>query len=381
MKKRLQALLCAVVVLFGVLLPAAAADDPLLLALNETMPHLTEDTIPIEVGGVVYVPISIFNPRVTNADLGVYAGEDKSGGTATLYSKDGTLVFDVAAGTAYDYSGETYNYRALSRNGRTYVPVRALYSYFGLSYSYLSTDYGPLVRIKNGEEALDDRRFVQSASSTIQSRLNEYWQNQAASETPTPSPGATAQVTPTPPPEGHNGVRVYLGIQVISGTRLEEILDALDRRSVYAVFFFSPQELEEYGDMIRRIAATGHQVGLVASWVTAEECQRQLDAGNRVLAQLARLNTRMVLLDGAEALRGDLGELGWLCWQSNVDGRSNGRSASRLTSAVMQGVGNKSASARVWMDDEGNSSAALPQILRRLQEEGYEIRMPVETEF
>lgn len=381
MKKKLLALLCAAAVLLGVLLPAAAADDPLLLALNETMPHLTGDTIPIEVGGVVYVPLSILNPRLTNVDLGVYSGEDKSGGTATLYSKEGTLVFDLNAGTAYDYSGESYNYRALSRNGRTYVPVRALYSYFGLSYSYLTTDYGPLIRIKNGEEALDDRMFVQSASFTIQGRLNEYWQNQAGSESPTPTVGPTDPATPTPPPDGHNGVRVYLGIQVASGLRLEEILTALERQSVYAVFFFQPQDLKKYDDLIRRMAATGHRVGLVASGATAEECRRQLEDGNQTLGQLVRLNTRMVLLDGAQELRRDLGEQGWLCWSSNVDGRANGRSASGLTSGVMQGVESKRASARIWLDDRGTSPTALPQILRQLQEDGYEIRLPVETEF
>lgn len=39
--------------------------------------------------------------------------------------------------------------RAITRNGRIYLPLNIVVDFFGLRSSYLHTDYGYLVRIKN----------------------------------------------------------------------------------------------------------------------------------------------------------------------------------------------------------------------------------------
>ena len=175
------------------------------------------------------------------------------------------------------------------------------------------------------------------------------------------------------------GEEDHLRVQcVLSGLRLEEMLDSLDAHGIRALFFFPPDAMAGHDDTIRRMIGSGHQVGFLVSGAPADALA-QLDRGNGLLEHIARQRTCTVLADGDDALRGALEEAGWLCWTWNVDGRTGGRSASSLTGVISDRVGAKLYFARVLMDDTGTAPTALPAILRGLRDVGYDLRLAVET--
>lgn len=362
-------------------LPAAAAeDDVCFLSLNDTLAPLSADLMPIRVSGVVYVPCAVFDKRMTGVDLGVYYGQDKTLGTVTLYSRESTLVFDLNGSYAYDSAGHYYAYRTITRNGRTYLPILRVCLFFGMEYSSLATDYGPLYRLKVTDQYwLTDAVFVSSAATLMNNRLNEYRQGQVQSPSPGLSPGPAA--TTTQPSSGaHGDVRVYLAIRVESGAYLEEMLDALSAQSVPALFFFKVSQLREYDNLIRRIIGTGGQIGLVAEGDTAEEMAAEIEEGNRLLERIALERTYTVFVSG-DNLRTALEQMGYLCWFENVDGRSYGRGAARLADDIMNQVNAKRSFARILMTDEGSSPVALRSVLQTLRQEEYDTRLAVETTF
>lgn len=388
MKKRIAAAFCAAVLSLGLLISgAAAADDLYFLSLNDTLPPLTADLMPIKANNMLYIPSTVFDKRLTGINLGVFYGQDKAMGTATLYSKEKTLIFDINAGYAYDSpGGNIYPYRAIIRNGRTYLPAFSVCQFFELGYSSLSTDYGPLIRIKSNPKIeqvwLTDAVFISSAATLMSIRLNEYLQSQAASvsQNPSASPSVSVPVTGTPSGSDKSHVRVYLAIRVDSGDHIGELMDILSTQSVPVLLFFHPSDLADYDDLIRRAVGSGDQIGLLLKGETPEELEDQLAQGNRLLEHIIRQRTYIVLVDGTDSQRTEMSQRGYLCWLENVDGQTYGYSSSTLASNIMDGVDAKRSFARVLMDD-GIAPSALSKLTQRLRQERYDIRPALETEF
>ncbi|MPM85536.1 hypothetical protein SDC9_132617 [bioreactor metagenome] len=359
---------------------AAAAEDVYFLSLNDTLSPLTADLIPIRINNLIYVPSGMFDRVQTGVNLGVYFGQDKATSTATLYSREKTLIFDINGGYAYDSTRSVYYaYRAVIRNGRTYMPAFSICQFFGLEYSALSTDYGPLIRIKSGQVWLTDAVFVSSAATLMRDRLNEYLQSQAspgASSTPVPS----ASPTPSSSPSGgdKSDVTVYLAMTVDGEAGLEQVLDLLDAQWAPVLFFFRPDQLAEHDDLVRRILGSGHLIGLWPQGETLEELEGEINQGNRLLERIARQRTYTVLVRGSDSLRGQLSADGYACWLENVDGRINGRSGAALYSAVMGEISAKKALAKVLLDDS-ISPTTLSRLLRQLSADRYELAPAVET--
>jgi len=381
-KKRIVAAFCAALLTLGLLVfGAAAADDVYFLSLNDTLLPLTADLMPIRANNLVYIPSAVFDQRLTGIKLGVFYGQDKSMGTATLYSKEKTLIFDINAGYAYDSpQGKTYSYRAIIRNGRTYLPAFSVCQFFGMEYSNLGTDYGLLLRLKSEKVWLNDAIFISSAATLMSSRLNEYLQSQT-SESPSASPTGTAPITTAPSTGDKSDVRVYLALRKGDGQHMDELLDILFAQQVPALFFFRPSELADSDDLIRRIVGCGHQLGLLVEGETVEELEQQLAQGNALLEHIVRQRTYTVLVDGADSQRSQLSERGWLCWMENVDGKTYERSASKLVSDIVQDVDAKRSFARILMEEDSTSVASMLKLVRQLKTTQYDIRLAVETEF
>ncbi len=137
MKKRLGALLCALVMCLALLSPASALEEVCFTSLNNKLLPLASDTMPLWSGGVLYVPASLFDGSATNASYGVTLGvsltQSQSSGTITLYSLSGILVFDLNSGICVDQqTGELLSGRAITRNGRIYLPLNIVVDFFGL---------------------------------------------------------------------------------------------------------------------------------------------------------------------------------------------------------------------------------------------------------
>lgn len=400
MRRRLAALLCAALAL-AVLLPmsgpaeAAWDDNIIFMAANYTLMTLSDDTMPLMVGGTVYVPYTLFDSRVTGVKLGVYnGGQNKTTNTYTIYSATQNLTFDLRNGQVYDY----YPYgnvqkdfpRAFIRNDMVYLPAYKVCSYFGLQYSYLYTTYGyPLVRVKNENEGLTDAAFIDSASTAVLYNLNNYYRSLTAQASTAPIP-QTAPPVQSPAssepavenPESKAGVRVYLAFRCDTGQAGYTLLSSLREQSTPALFLFTAEQLSAQDGLVRQLVSEGHTVGLIVPGDSAEAAEAALGTGNALLAHIARTSTRIVLAEGAAAstlnqLRRD----GWLCWQGDLNGIPASRTSAQTAQKLLTALDGRTSEARITMDDSSGSVHVLDSLLVTLRQDHYDYRPTLETEF
>lgn len=389
MKKRILSWLCALALCLGLLavpLSVSAAGNPYFMAVNDTLLSLEDQYIPITVSGQYYVPYTVLDSGVTGVSLGVYPIYNAILNTLHIYNMDQVLIFDLAAGTCTDRSGNSLHARAVTRNGRIYVPARFTSEYFGLSYSSKVTTYGPLVRIRSASSVCDDSQFVGLAQMLMEDRLRDWRKAQTAEETTTVTPTPT----PTPPPTSDAGssetdksdVRTYLAFRADQTDGLEELLDQLEQEQVKALFFFPAAELAGYDDAVRRVLCGGHAVGFLVSGTSAEEISAQANEGNRLLTQIAHLNTYTILAPEAEtdAQQEELGAAGLLCWSTDVSALPDGRSASGQVNAVLESADLYRHAVYILSDTSAAGAALMGRLLPELVRDQYNLRLAVETE-
>ncbi len=384
-KRQILSGLCALAVLLVLALPGAArAETPTiyLMAENDKMLDLSLDAMPAWVGGVLYVPYLAFDRTVTGVNLGLSYGQERTESTYrfTLYSLRGTLVFDVNAGTCVDQlNGVSMDMRAVVRSGRVFLPLAGVCAFFGLDYTYTPTQYGTLIRITNGQEWLSTQDFVSNASDgAMRTRYNEYLrQLEAAQETTAPSASQPSQETGETETEG---LPVYLAVQCAGAGGLDSILDSLEGQGISALFLFRPEALAEYGGQLRRLAGTGHAIGLSVSGASLEEARAGLEEGCALLEQLVRLRPHTVYLENAAAGVADALEAeGWVCWTEHVDARSDGRSVSTQATALLQTLDGRRSTARVLLDDSADCASVLSRFLSRMGRGDYRFLLALET--
>lgn len=384
--------LCAVALLAGLLavIPSAAADEITVyqIALNDRLKPISSEFTPIVSGGSYYIPYTIFDKSVTEVNLGISYGQVKRDEvhTLTLYSMNNILVFDVLAGTCLNNKDESVDMKAIVKNGRVYVPLN-VYQYFsGLQCSFTPTLYGTLIRITNGAEVLNTRQFVDAATGQMRGQYNKYLESlniQPPVVTPTPSatPGVTPVQPDTPEDPNRQEVRVYLAFRCEGGGGLDDILTRLESSGVRALFFLRPEDVAQNADRVRRMIGGGHSVGLLVDGTDEAGLTESLRQGNDLLARVGRLRTHVVLADGAPAAAvQSLKAAGWTVWSGNVNGVAGGRSQTALSRAVLDGVAAKRSVAWVTMDDSAAAAGALGRILTQMRADGYNLRLPVETE-
>ena len=381
MKRKLTAAVCAALLLAAALvlsLSAAAAEDKVyFMAVNETVLDLSDDTMPRVVGGVLYVPYTLFDPNTAGAGLGVFSSYNRTTGKVVIYSRSTSLTFDLNAETS-TAQGVVYREKAIIRNSMVFVPVDTVCQYFGLSWSLLTVEYGYVVRVKSGAVVLDDRGFTEAAYFAVRARYNSYIQ----SKTP-PDPSADAPETvPDPPAEGTGGdmegARVWLAFRMEDGGGMDELLEHMERRGVYAVFFCRPDEMSDRDDDIRALTAAGHRIGLLLDADTLDGQREQAEQGRSLLAHIARVETALCLSEGlADADRVALSrELS--LWDTTLDATSAGRNQWQQSAAVTGAV-RRDRRYFVLMDDTDQSAQALRAILSELTGEGCEFRLADEV--
>ena len=119
-----------------------------------------------------------------------------------------------------------------------------------------------------------DQEFFAAATFAMASRFEDYLQKKEETETGTEIPDGTEI----------DGRRVYLCLK--AGEETAAMLDALDRHQSQAAFFCTPAFLENQGDLLRRMAATGQSIGILADGGDTERSvEEQLEAGNRALEE------------------------------------------------------------------------------------------------
>ena len=370
--------LAVLLVCLGLLIPPpAAAAEVCFTAVNDNVLPLTADTMPIWYKSLIYVPYTVFDSGSTGVDLGLSSTYDPSTATVSVYNLRQILAFDLNAGTCRDLATDTYyDVRAVMRNGRPYVPLNTVCTFFGLSRSSNSIRQGYLLRIKNEAVVLSDSKFIEAAENLLNMRLREY--NRSL------NPGSDTPSTPSTDPAVEepvtaSDVSVYLAFRCTDGDSLADLLDALDAKAAYAVFFLTPQVLEEHGDLVRRMLGEGHSVGLLALGDTADQTRRLLERGSELLAGTAHSRTTLAMVPDEQ--RAALSAQGWVCWQQSLS----------LSPTLSSGVNTFSANTLrrldrldrqtvyLTMDAAPGAVRVLPILLRQMKNNHYLIRIPMET--
>ncbi len=394
MKKGLKttiSLLCATALTLALLiLPSSASEDLFFLSINDTIAVQTSQTTPIQHGGWIYVPVSVFNSNVTGVNFGIYYGFTNNNETLVFYNLSGkTMTFNLQTGTAAVLSGEApVPGKVVRQNGVYYVPAYAICQYFGLKYSFYSTEYGPFLRIKDGNAMLSDALFLNSAASIMRSRVNGYHQNQVpngggnqggGTTIPIPSvpgsPGNSDSVespadpnVPVPPEIPDNTppaptFSLYLGVQASPKRNITPTLNALNSVGAAGVVFFPAGAVEECADQIRQAAGRGHKVGLIPEGDTSAQRLESVQNGSRRLASILRQETWFVL--GSDQA---LSDAGYLCWSPSLT-FSEVRDATRTYNSLVKAGAHKNDALRLLVHSQ-SSSGLLAGVLGQLKEDG-----------
>lgn len=373
MKKKLLSLVCAAALLLSLLaVPASAGNSLFFLSLNDTLVSQSAQTTPIQHSGWVYVPVTAFSNRVTGVNFGIYYGFSENGDSLLVYNLSGkTMTFDLVNGTATAENGEPpVPGNVVRQNGVYYVPAYAVCRYFGLTYSFYSTEYGPLLRIKDGNAILNDSLFISSASSMMRSQYNSYNQSQNNSGTNTPT---TPQPVTPEPVENAPKFSLYLGLRANGETDLTAALNALAGVQATAVVFFPADKLADCAGQLRQAAGRGHKVGLIPVGDTPQEKLESVQAGSRLVAQILRQEVWFVL--GSDQT---LSDAGYLCWSPGLTPGAGGTAAEIYESIVS--FGGRTTSGRVLLDCR-TAGSVLSGALSRLSQDGDTFLSPRETRY
>lgn len=378
---RCAAVFCALFLLLTVpSVPAAAAADIYFTSVNDKLLELTSDTMPEVVGGILYVPYTVFDGNTTGVNFGIFYSANKLQNTFVLYSRQKTLVFDLNANNSYDSAQNVYRFMAVTRNNKPYLPVSFVCDFFDLTYSYRATDLAPLIRIKNADAVLDDRFFISAATSTMQSRYNSYLLSLASSQPETPAASSGSTVTaPAEQPQAEEAVPICLSFLCSGGGSAETILDTLDSMNMYGLFLFPPDRLAENDDLIRRILGSGHSIGFTVA-DSGEASLSLLEEGNRTLRVIARTAAYIVYIPNlTDAARSQLEQDGWTCWTYTVKGIYTSGTSYSAATKIISLLEKQDKTVFLQMDDSTISAGALSRILRFLKGGDYTVWKVFET--
>lgn len=384
-KRRVIVTLLTAVLCLGLFLPLPAqAADLYFTSINDRATPLTADTMPFWSGGLLYVPYSVFDKNLNeiSVDLGLSASYGRNGNTVTIYSTRQMLTFDLTAGNCRDeLSGEVFSSRAIMRNSRPFVPLGMVCSFFGLQYSYNAVPYIPqayLVRIKNSDVVLDDATFIDAASNLLNMRLRAYTQSLNPGESTSPSTNSGTATTQPEEPVSPTNIPTYLAVRCGSAEGLSTILSALDSAGRYAVFFLTPQLLEEESDLVRQIIGTGHSIGILAEGDDVDQTRLLLEQGNRVLEKqvLSRSTLAYVPKDQQDALTSE----GWVCWNETLLlSPSDTVGAVSFANSTINRLNGRMRATYLTLEGGANGGRVLSRLLRQLNEQHFILQVPIET--
>lgn len=275
MKKRLFIVALCLCLLISTLPMAAMADNKLaFISINDTLPPELINGFTYY-GGAIYVPAWIF----ASYGFGIFLSYSSDTNTATVYNSIGSLIFELSSGKTYDDAGNQYTLSGKMRGGNIYVPLSYIASYFGtFSYSTINTEFGTIVRLKDGRVCLSDAEFVKPAMNLLEQYYNAYNKDSGEddeSQLPTPDDGSQ-----------HEGLDILMAFIGLPG---DDCLAAMAEFDIAGCFFLTAEQVRSDPDRVRRIAGEGHRLGVL--W---EGESGNFDETADLIFEAARVSTAMV---------------------------------------------------------------------------------------
>lgn len=362
--RRLAAAALALTLLLS-LTPAsgrAVLADVYLTAVNNQVLELNGETMPFRSGGVWYVSSRLFE----GTDLGVSYVRNDLLGLAMLYTTQIDLRFDLEAQQIYDKQGNIYNGSAIEKGGVLFFPVALVCRHFGLHWSISETETVPLIRIRSGDDSLDDRSFLDAAAGQMRSRYLDYEKaHTAAAEEPPSGPLPPVEVPP-PVIQAAEGQKVYLLVDSRSGEDTRRLLARLD--AVKATFLLGLEQMED-ADLLRGLTAGGHAVALRAVGATEDEVESELLRARELMWQSACAWLDLVWYEGRADIGGLLEDLGVVRVSCDLDRRELSGQGS-----LLRAMGRHRRDLAVHLGSDGEClSSDLSGLLEELEEAKYRL--------
>ncbi len=370
MKRRAAALLLSLLLVFQLSLPPArAAERVYFTAAGSYILPLSDNTMPFWSGGYVYIPSSIFTGKGREA-LGVSQVLDGGQEWMTLYSVRKSLTYNLSDNCALDNDGTAYYPGAIQRNGTIFVPASTVSRYFDLLYSVIEVEHGSMVWLRQPNYGVSDKLYASAAQYALNSVYADYAR---AKEEAGPEGGALGGGgQPDSAPEtqgGLEGKRIALCLQ--GGGDAAVLADALASYDSAAAFFFTPEEMEQQGSALRRLAAMGLSVGILAdAGDRTRTVAEQLEAGNAALFRATCGKTRLAYIQGGgpQTLQ-EAEAAGFRCLRPEVDRSGHGLRGASGAQELIQRLAGRRGNAAVWLGT-GASATGLRAFLSSAREAG-----------
>lgn len=376
MKRRAALVLLAVLMALGLsTLSAAAGRSIYFLAVNDTVLPLSDETMPFWENGYLYIPSTIFAGDVyKELEIGYIPNQSRQ--LLVLYTAGKSLHFPLGESYAQDTSGNSYYPGAVERNGIAFVPAALVAEFFDLSYSVTSVtgsgavsseDRGWLVWLRQGSYNLTAAQFADAAVPQMRARYDQYVKSKETQSEEVPT-------VPEETEESFPGKSVYLCLEASDGAQVEAVLDVLDAQGARAAFYCTEDFLNEEGGLLRRMAATGQTIGILAD---GEDPLEQVRRGNEALYAATCGKTRMVYCKD-EGGRSTLEQAGYCCLAPDLDRASYGLTGAGAAQTLYQRLNTRRNDTSVWLG--GNVTAAgLQSLIQQAENSGDRCRALTET--
>lgn len=376
MKRRAALVLLAVLMALGLsTLSAAAGRSVYFLAVNDTVLPLSDETMPFWENGYLYIPSTIFAGDVyKELEIGYIPNQSRQ--LLVLYTAGKSLHFPLGESYAQDTSGNSYYPGAVERNGIAFVPAALVAEFFDLSYSVTSVtgsgavsseDRGWLVWLRQGSYNLTAAQFADAAVPQMRARYDQYVKSKETQSEEVPT-------VPEETEESFPGKSVYLCLQASDGAQVEAVLDVLDAQGARAAFYCTEEFLNQEGGLLRRMAATGQTIGILAD---GEDPLEQVRRGNEALYAATCGKTRMVYCKN-ESGRSTLEQAGYCCLAPDLDRASYGLTGAGAAQTLYQRLNTRRNDTSVWLG--GNVTAAgLQSLIQQAENSGDRCRALTET--
>lgn len=376
MRRRAALVLLAVMMALGLsTLSAAAGRSVYFLAVNDTVLPLSDETMPFWENGYLYIPSTIFAGDVyKELEIGYIPNQSRQ--LLVLYTAGKSLHFPLGESYAQDTSGNSYYPGAVERNGIAFVPAALVAEFFDLSYSVTSVtgsgavsseDRGWLVWLRQGSYNLTAAQFADAAVPQMRARYDQYVKSKETQSEEVPT-------VPEETEESFPGKSVYLCLEASDGAQVEAVLDVLDAQGARAAFYCTEEFLNEEGGLLRRMAATGQTIGILAD---GEDPLEQVRRGNEALYAATCGKTRMVYCKD-EGGRSTLEQAGYCCLAPDLDRASYGLTGAGAAQTLYQRLNTRRNDTSVWLG--GNVTAAgLQSLIQQAENSGDRCRALTET--
>lgn len=323
--KRILCLMLSVLMLCTLLpQPLRAAQTVYFTSVNDMLLDLNDETMPFWQGNALYVSSAAFD----RTDLGTTYSRSRDKTTAIIYKNRDVLVFDIAAGTMEDNRTHEKQSGVIAvRGDAVFFSVSAVARFFGFDYSCTKVDYGYLVRIKDEDVVLDDSTFIDAALVPMGQRYNQY---EKSHQEIAPTVSENGKDT-----GGKHGT-AYLLCSVSDEQVTGSILQSLLANGASAAFLFSPQELSQMPELLRRVEMSGSCVVLkIDADRKAEQTLSTIQQANELLWAAGNMKTRLVFLTNAtEAVTSAVIAAGYCPITADLDYSGQHPSSTRVVNRI-----------------------------------------------